>query len=196
MKTDLHGKRIAILATDGFEESELFSPREALGQAGAETFVIAPQSGKIKAWDGEEKDWGESVEVSLELKGTDPDGFDALVLPGGVMNPDTLRTDPEAVAFVRHFFEAGKPVAAICHGPQLLIEAGVVKGRELTSFPSLKTDLINAGANWVDEEVVVDNGLVTSRRPADLEAFNAKLIEEVGEGLHSGQAAKTLAMSR
>jgi protease I len=186
MKQQLTGKKVAILATDGFEQSELLEPRQALEEAGAETVVVSLEEGEITAWD--EDDWGESVEVDQTLDQADPEEFDALMLPGGVQNPDKLRTIPEAVEFVKAFFEAGKPVAAICHAPQLLIEADVVKGRRLTSFPSLKTDLLNAGANWVDEEVVVDNGLVTSRRPADIPAFNAKLIEEIGEGRHEGQA--------
>jgi len=187
MKNDLSGKKIAILATNGFEESELFSPREALDEAGAETEIISIEEGEILAWDGD--DWGDSVDVDIALADADPEDYDALVLPGGVMNPDKMRTVPEAIEFVEAFFKAGKPVAAICHGPQLLIEAGVVKGRKLTSYPSLKTDLINAGAKWVDQEVVVDNGLVTSRRPDDLPAFNKKLIEEIGEGRHEAQAA-------
>ncbi len=187
MKPQLNGKKVAILATNGFEQSELLDPQQALEDAGASTEIISPEEGEIFGWD--EDDWGESVEVDKTLAEADPDEYDALVLPGGVMNPDELRTIPEAVEFVKAFFEAGKPVAAICHGPQMLIEADVVRGRKLTSFPSLKTDLKNAGANWVDEEVVVDNGLVTSRRPADLPAFNSKLIEEIGEGRHEGQAA-------
>ena len=189
MKDRLSGKKVAILATNGFEQSELLKPREALEDAGATAVVISLEEGEIRGWDDD--DWGETVEVDQTLADADPDDFDALVLPGGVMNPDKLRTIPEAVKFVKAFFEAGKPVAAICHGPQMLIEAGVVKGRKMTSFSSLKTDLKNAGANWVDEEVVVDNGLVTSRKPADIPAFNAKIIEEIGEGRHEGQAAAT-----
>jgi protease I len=186
MKQSLTGKKVAILATDGFEQSELLDPRQALEEAGATTTIISPNEGEIRGWN--EDDWGESVEVDLTLADADPRDYDALVLPGGVQNPDTLRTIPEAVEFVKAFFEAGKPVAAICHGPQLLIEANVVKGRKLTSFPSLKIDLKNAGADWIDEEVVVDQGLVTSRRPDDLPAFNAKLVEEIGEGRHEGLA--------
>lgn len=187
MKKELNGKVVAILATDGFEQSELLDPRQALDDAGAETVVVSLEEGEIRAWN--EEDWGETVEVDQTLADASPDDFDALVLPGGVMNPDKLRMEPDAVKFVQAFFKAGKPVAAICHGPQLLIEAGVVKGRKMTSYPSLKTDLKNAGAKWVDEEVVVDNGLVTSRTPDDLPAFNAKLIEEIGEGKHAAQAA-------
>jgi protease I len=186
MKHGLTGKKVAILATNGFEQSELLEPRQALEDAGATPEVISLKEGEIKGWD--EDDWGETVEVDKVLADANPEDYIALVLPGGVMNPDKMRTVPEAIAFVKAFFAGGKPVAAICHGPQILIEAGVVKGRKLTSYPSLKTDLKNAGANWVDEQVVVDNGLVTSRKPADLDAFNAKLIEEIGEGRHEGQA--------
>jgi protease I len=186
MKNNLQGKRVAILATDGFEQSELEKPRKALQEAGATTSIISPEEGEITGWDTD--DWGDSVEVDQLLSEANPDDFDALLLPGGVQNPDTLRTISEAVKFVRAFFEAGKPVAAICHGPQLLIEANVVNNRTLTSFPSIKTDLINAGANWVDEEVVTDHGLVTSRRPADIPRFNEKMIEEFAEGVHQKQA--------
>ena len=191
MKTNLEGKRVAILATNGFEQSELEKPKAALEEAGATTTVVSPEEGEIKGWD--EDDWGNSVKVDELLDEADASEFDALLLPGGVQNPDTLRTLPKAVEFARAFFEAGKPVAAICHGPQLLIEADVVKGRKLTSFPSIKTDLSNAGANWVDAEVVTDQGLVTSRKPDDIPAFNAKMIEEIGEGKHEAQAAKTAA---
>jgi protease I len=191
MKTNLEGKRVAILATHGFEQSELEKPKAALEEAGATTTVISPEEGEIKGWD--EDDWGNTVKVDEVLDDADANEFDALLLPGGVQNPDTLRTVPKAVEFVRSFFEAGKPVAAICHGPQILIEADVVKDRKLTSFPSIKTDLTNAGANWVDAEVVTDQGLVTSRKPADIPAFNAKMIEEIGEGKHGEQAAKTAA---
>jgi len=186
MKQDLAGKKVAVLATNGFEQSELLEPCKALEEAGATPEVISLEEGEIRGWNDD--DWGETVEVDKVLANAKPEDYDALVLPGGVQNPDTLRTVPEAVSFVKAFFDAGKPVAAICHGPQLLIEANVVRDRKLTSFPSLKTDLKNAGANWVDEEVVVDNGLVTSRRPADLPAFNDKLVEEIGEGRHEGQA--------
>jgi protease I len=183
----LNGKRIAILATEGFEQSELEQPREALDEAGAETDLVSLQSGEIKAWD--EDDFGDSFDVDLTLDEADPESYDGLLLPGGDMNPDKLRLEPKAVEFVRAFFQAGKPVAAICHGPQLLIEADVVRGRKLTSYPSVKKDLMNAGANWVDEPVVVDNGLVTSRKPDDIPQFNAKMIEEFGEGIHAGQSA-------
>jgi protease I len=186
MTKTLSGRK-AILVADGFEQVELTRPRAALIDAGAETVLISPTGGQVKAWD--EDDFGQSFDVDLELSRADADDFDALLLPGGVMNPDTLRTIPAAVEFVKHFFAAGKPVAAICHGPQMLIEAGVVEGRKLTSFPSLKTDLRNAGAEWVDQEVVTDQGLVTSRKPADLPAFNRKMVEEFAEGVHAGQAA-------
>src|SRR6266481_9809806 len=165
----LKGKTIAILATDGFEQSELIEPRKALDQAGAKTVVISPKPGSIRGW--KSKDWGDEVAVDLTVNDADPDDFDALMLPGGVMNPDQLRTNPKAVQFVKAFADAGKPIAAICHGPWTLIEAGVVKGRRMTSWPSLQTDLRNAGADWVDEEVVIDRRLVTSRKPDDLPAF-------------------------
>jgi protease I len=183
----LNGKKIAILATEGVEQSELERPREALERAGAETDLVSPKSGEIHAWD--EDDFGDTFEVDVELDGANADDYDALLLPGGVMNPDKLRMEAKAVEFVRAFFAAGKPVAAICHGPQVLIDADVVRGRKMTSYPSIKRDLMNAGANWVDEEVVVDHGLVTSRKPDDIPAFNAKMIEEFAEGIHAGQSA-------
>lgn len=182
MKKTLQGKSVAILAADGFEQSELLEPKKALEDAGAEVTIVSLESGKIKGWD--EKDWGKSIGVDLTLDEADAADFDALQLPGGVMNPDKLRDDARAVAFVKSFFDAGKPIGAICHGPWTLIEADAVKGRRLTSYSSIRTDLENAGAQWVDEEVVTDNGLVTSRKPADLPAFNAKLIEEIAEGVH------------
>jgi len=189
MKQTLNGKKIAILVTEGFEQSELERPRAALDAAGAETELISPKDDTVQAWN--ENDFGDNFDVDVPLREASPENYDALLLPGGVMNPDKLRTIPEAVQFVSHFFEAGKPVAAICHGPQLLIEADVVRGRKLTSFPSLKTDLRNAGADWVDEAVVTDQGLVTSRRPADIPQFNEKMIEEFGEGYHAGQRRHT-----
>jgi protease I len=182
----LRGKTIAILATDGFEQSELEAPRDALDAAGALTHVVSPKSESITGWD--EDDFGDDVIVDVELNEANPEHYDGLLLPGGVMNPDKLRTIPAAVEFVRAFFRAGKPVAAICHGPQLLIEADVVKGRTLTSYPSVKKDLINAGANWVDQAVVTDRGLVTSRKPDDIPEFNQKIIEEFAEGYHAAQA--------
>lgn len=179
---NLDGKKVAILATNGFEQDELFSPLEALRTANAEVKIVSPEKDQIKGW--KYTDWGKKINVDVPLEEARPEDFDALVLPGGVINPDHLRREPAAVRFVKAFFQTGKPVAAICHGPQMLIEADVVRGRKLTSFPSIKTDLKNAGANWVDEEAVVDNGLVTSRSPDDLTAFNAKIIEEIAEGIH------------
>jgi protease I len=189
MKTQqLTGKKVAILATDGFEQDELLSPLEALKDAGADAQVVSPsKESKIKGW--KHTDWDKKVKVDLQLNEAKADEFDALVLPGGVMNPDQLRRDPQVLAFVKSFFIAGKPVGAICHGPWTLIDAGVVRGRKMTSYETIQTDLKNAGAQWVDQEVVVDNGLVTSRKPDDLPAFNAKLIEEIAEGIHQRQAA-------
>jgi protease I len=175
MPNNLAGKTIAILATDGFEQSELMKPKKALEEAGAITHVVSPTDKKIKGWD--KKDWGEEVDVDLALRSADPAKYDALLLPGGVMNPDHLRMDPDAVRFVKHFFEHAKPVAAICHGPWMLVEAGAARGRTLTSWPSLKTDIRNAGGTWVDEEAVVSNGVVTSRNPDDIPAFNREMIE-------------------
>jgi len=176
MPSTLIGKNIAILATDGFEQSELMKPKKALEEAGANTQVVSPSDNKnIKGWD--HKDWGEEVSVDLALKSADAAQFDALLLPGGVMNPDQLRMNPDAVKFVKHFFEQGKPVAAICHGPWMLVEADAVRGRTITSWPSLKTDVHNAGGTWVDQEVVVSNGVVTSRKPDDIPAFNREMIE-------------------
>ena len=183
MSGQLKGKRIAILATDGFEEVELTEPRKALDEAGAKTFIVSPESGSITAWD--ETDWGSSFDVDIELKDAKAEDFDNLLLPGGVLNPDQLRMNEQAVQFVSGFLHAGKPIAAICHGPQVLIETGELKGKKLTSYPSLKTDLVNAGARWVDEEVVVDQGLTTSRKPDDIPAFNDKMIEEFREGIHT-----------
>lgn len=178
-------KRIAILATDGFEESELKSPKEYLEQQGWTAEIVSLKSGTIKAW--AEKNWGKEYNVDKTLDEVSSADYHALVLPGGVINPDLLRRHDNAIAFVKSFFDEKKPVAAICHGPQTLINAEVVDGRELTSFPSIKKDLQNAGANWVDKEVVVDNGLVTSRTPADLPAFNKKMVEEIKEGKHELQ---------
>jgi protease I len=182
MKTQpLNGKKIAILATDGFEQDELLSPLEALKDAGAEAQVVSPsEESKIKGW--KHTDWGKKVKVDVQLNEANAGEYDALVLPGGVMNPDQLRRDPQVLEFVKSFFAAGKPVGAICHGPWTLIDAGVVSGRRMTSFETIQTDLKNAGADWVDQEVVVDNGLITSRKPDDLPAFNAKLIEQIAAG--------------
>lgn len=176
----LHGIRVAILATDGFEQSELIEPRKALQDAGARTIVIAPQAGSIRGWrDGE---WADSVAVEATLADAQSEDYDALLLPGGVINPDRLRLVAEAVAFVRAFFDAEKPVAAICHGPIMLIEAGVLRGgRHVTSWPSLRTDFLNAGARWSDEEVVIDFNLVTSRSPNDIPAFNREMITRIAE---------------
>ena len=181
----LSNKKVAILATNGFEQSELDSPKAALEQAGAEVHVISPEEGSIKGW--KDKNWGNDVKVDKQLSQANAADYDALMLPGGVMNPDKLRMDKDAIAFASHFFEAGKPIAAICHGPQLLIETQMLKGREMTSFASLKTDLENAGVIWQDSEVVTDKGLVTSRTPADLPAFNQKMIEEIAEGIHQSE---------
>jgi protease I len=183
----LSGKRVAILATDGVEQVELTEPRKALDAAGANTKVVSPKSGSIKGWN--HTDWGDSIKVDVTLDSTSPNDYDALMLPGGVMNPDRLRTNEKAVNFVRAFFEAGKPVAAICHGPWMLVEADVVRGRNVTSWPSLHTDLRNAGANWTDSQVITDHGLVTSRKPDDIPAFSRKMIEEFAEGVHEEQRA-------
>ena len=191
MTTKLTNKTIAILAADGFEEVELTKPKKALEEAGAKTSVVSIKSGKIQGMNHADK--GEKVAVDLTLDDAKPDQFDALMIPGGLMNPDTLRSTDEALEFVRHFFDEGKPVAAICHAPWVLIDAGVVRGRTLTSWPAIKTDVRNAGGNWVDEEVVVDNGLVTSRKPDDIPAFNEKMIEEFCEGRHERQSAMAAA---
>jgi protease I len=182
MNDKVKGKKVAILATDGFEQVELEKPKQLLENAGAATVVVSPKAGQIRGWD--KKDWGDSVKVDATLAECSPDEFDALLLPGGVINPDKLRTEKDAVEFVRSFYEAGKPIGAICHGPWMLVEAGVVEGRRATSWPSLSKDMENAGAEWVDEEVVVDEGIVTSRKPEDIPAFAKKLIEEIGEGKH------------
>src|ERR1700749_327026 len=177
MAADLKGKKIAILATDGFEQSELMDPRKAFDEAGATTVVIAPKSGQIKGWNM--KEWGESVKVDKALENANPNEYDALVLPGGVMNPDHLRMDPAAVNFVRQFVSSGKPVGAICHGPWTLIEAGAVSGKPMTSWPSLKTDPKNAGANWVVQEVATDGQFITSRKPDDIPAFSRAIMDAV-----------------
>jgi protease I len=184
-KAPLKGKRIAILATDGFEQSELIEPRKALDEAGATTVVIAPKSGAIKGW--KTKNWGDEVDVDVTLDQAQMDDYDALMLPGGVLNPDKLRTVPAAVRFVRAFFDSEKPVAAICHGPMMLIEADVLRGRRLTSWPSLQTDIRNAGAEWLDREVVVDGLLVTSRKPDDIPAFDREMINDFADGAPSSR---------
>jgi protease I len=190
MSDQLQGKKIAILvANEGVEEIELTSPRDTLREAGAEIDLLAPEGSEIQAFNHLDK--GEVFTADKAVGEANPDDYDGLVLPGGVANPDQLRTDTDAVQFVRSFFEAGKPVGAICHAPWTLINADVVDGRTLTSWPSLQTDLRNAGAEWVDEEVHVDQGLVSSRKPDDLDAFNAKIVEEFAEGVHEGQREAT-----
>jgi deglycase len=188
MAEQLQGKRIAFLmANEGVEQVELTEPLEAVRRAGADADLLAPEAGEVQAFNHIDK--GDTFEAA-EVGKADPSDYDGLVLPGGVANPDQLRTKPEAVGFARSFFEAGKPVGVICHGPWTLVEADVVRGRTLTSWPSLQTDLRNAGAEWVDEEVHVDNGLVSSRKPDDLPAFCAKVVEELAEGVHEGQVAE------
>lgn len=187
MASNLKGMKIAILATDGFEQDELIQPRKAMNDAGAKTVVIAPRAGKIKGWN--HTDWGESVKVDTVLENANPNDYDALILPGGVMNPDQLRMDPAAVNFVRQFFASGKTTAAICHGSWTLLEAGVLSGKTVTSWPSLKTDLKNAGANWVDQEVARDGPLITSRKPDDIPAFNSAIIESITHAALPGVAA-------
>lgn len=187
MNNKLDGKKVAILVADGFEQVELTEPRQALDDAGATTKIVSPQQGRVKGWN--HSFWGDEFMVNVPLESANADDFDALLLPGGVMNPDKLRRNEQALEFVKAFFDAGKPVAAICHGPWTLIDAGVVKGRKLTSYETIQTDLKNAGAKWVDEEVVVDKGLITSRKPDDLPAFNQKMIEEFAEGKHEARRA-------
>ena len=193
MSGKLNGKKVAILVENGFEQVEMTEPRKALEEAGAGTDLISPVQGKVKGW--QHTRWGDEFDVHVSLAQASAEDYDALLLPGGVMSPDKLRMNPQAVSFVRRFFEEGKPVAAICHGPWTLIDAGVVRGRRVTSWPSLRTDLRNAGANWTDEQVIVDNGLVTSRKPDDIPAFNRKMIEEFAEGEHAGQR-QAAAMAR
>jgi protease I len=195
MDQQLNGKRVAILVENGFEQVEMTEPRKALQAAGAQTQIVSPVQGQVKGWNHTE--WGDIFPVDLPLENARPDDFDALMLPGGVMNPDKLRMNPKAVQFVKAFFDAGKPIAAICHAPWTLVEAGVVRGRTLTSWPSLQTDIRNAGGRWVDQEVVTDNGLVTSRKPDDIPAFNRKMIEEFAEGAHTvGVRSQAVGASR
>lgn len=182
MATDIKNKKVAILTDNGFEEVELTSPMNALEKAGATVQIISPQKDKVKAWNHDH--WSIELPVDKNIKDARPEDYDMLVLPGGVLNPDQTRTNPDCISFAKAFLESGKPLAAICHGPQLLIETGMLKGRTMTSYPSVKTDLKNAGVNWVDQEVVVDDGLITSRSPKDLDAFNKKVIEELKEGKH------------
>lgn len=181
----LKDKKVAILVADGFEEVEFTEPKKALEKQAATVHVISPNADKVKAWD--ETDWGNSYDVDVALDSANADDYNALLLPGGVLNPDKLRANEKAVEFVKNFFAAGKPIAAICHGPWTLIETGALEGRKVTSFNSIKTDLKNAGAEWVDEEVVTDSGLVTSRNPDDIPAFCKKMIEEFCEGVHEAQ---------
>lgn len=183
----LENKRVAVLATNGFEKSELFEPYHALKKEGAQVDIISVKEGKIKSWDGD--NWGESINVDKLVSKANEQDYNALVLPGGVANPDSLRTDEDALNFIRDFFKSGKPVSAICHAPWLLVSADVIENRKVTSYHSIKDDVVNAGANWVDEEVVVDEGLTTSRNPNDLPAFISKTIEEIKEGKHEEQTA-------
>ncbi len=189
MADELKGKRIAILAADFFEEVELTKPRDALTQAGAEVKIVSLKPGQIQGMNHADK--GDKIDVDLTLDEADPEDFDALMIPGGTMNPDTLRSTPDALEFTRQFLQTGKPAAIICHGPWVLVDAGLARGRTLTSWPAIQADMKNAGANWVDREVVVDNGLVTSRKPDDIPAFNRKMIEEFAEGKHSRRGEST-----
>lgn len=184
---NLSGKKVAVLLTEGFEQVEMTEPRKALQEAGATVHIIAPKSGDVKAWDMD--DWGETFDVDLALDATNSDQYDALLLPGGVMNPDHLRMDPKAVQFAKSFFDANKPVAAICHAAMTLIEADVVNGKTMTSYPSIKTDLKNAGANWIDQEVVVDGNLVSSRKPDDIPAFNREMVKLFARNVTAKPAA-------
>jgi len=184
MAQNLNGKTVAVLATDGFEQVELTEPVKALRDAGATVHVVAPKSGQIQGWNHHDR--GDKVDVDVTLDQTDAGRYDALMLPGGVMNPDSLRLEPKAIEFVKSFVNSDRPIAAICHGPWTLIDAGGVRGKRMTSWPSLQTDLRNAGATWVDEQVVTDHGLVTSRKPDDIPAFCRKMIEEFCEGRHAG----------
>lgn len=180
MAKELTGLKVAILVDDGFEQVELTEPRQALDDAGATTQIVSPRDQQVRGWKFTE--WGDSLPVDVALDGANPQDFDALLLPGGVINPDSLRTQPKAVAFIQAFFDAGKPVGAICHGPWTIIEAGAARGRQIAAWPSLKTDLRNAGAEWMDQEVVVDGNLVSSRMPDDIPAFNRALIARIGQG--------------
>jgi protease I len=183
----LSGKKVLILAAHGFEQSELEVPRDKLMEAGATVHIVSPESGEIRGWDM--KDWGRRVKVDRTLADVSADDYDAIVLPGGQINPDLLRINADALKLIRAFYDAGKVVAAVCHAPWLLIETGIIKGRKATSYKSIKTDMVNAGARWEDKEVVVDQGLITSRNPGDLAAFSAKIIEEINEGRHQRRSA-------
>ncbi|MDQ3682978.1 MAG: type 1 glutamine amidotransferase [Bacteroidota bacterium] len=194
MARDIKGKKVAILTENGFEEIELTSPKKVLEEAGAIVHIVSPQKEKVKAWDHDH--WSIELPVDINLFDANPEDYDALLIPGGVINPDKMRINKDCIAFAQHFLEQGKPLAAICHAPQLLIETGMISTRKLTSYPSVKTDLINAGAHWEDKEVVVDNGLVTSRSPKDLDAFNKKMVEEISEGRHATTGQFTHADSK
>jgi protease I len=187
MARKLDGEKVAILVADGFEQVEMTKPREALDEAGAETKIVSLKADKIQGMNHGDK--GDKFDVDLTLDQARPEEFDALLIPGGLYNPDVMRTQEKALQFARHFFREGKPVAVICHGPQVLINADLVRGRKMTSWPAIQVDMRNAGAHWVDEEVVVDNGLVSSRKPDDIPAFNRKMIEEFAEGRHRVAAA-------
>ena len=194
MADQLKGRRVAALVAKGFEQVELTEPKAALEAAGATVDIVSPEKERVRGWNHTE--WGDEVTVDRPVDQAKPDEYDALLLPGGVMNPDHLRMNPKAVQFAKTFFEDGKPIAVICHGPWTLVEAGVVRGVKMTSYPSIRTDLKNAGANWVDEEVVVDRGIVSSRKPDDIPAFNRKMIEEFAEGKHGGAGKRELAETR
>lgn len=181
---NVKGLKVAILVADGFEQSELAEPRKALNEAGAQTYLISPVRGKVRGW--KDKNWGDEFPVDRELSQVNPEDFDALLLPGGLANPDTLRMNEQAIAFIRHFVENEKPIAAICHGPWTLIEADGVYERIVTSYPSIKSDLINAGATWVDQEVITDGNLVTSRKPQDIPAFNEAFLQVLAQIHHVG----------
>ncbi len=182
---NLEGKRVALLTEDGFEEVELTSPKKALEEAGAQVDIVSPKQDNVRGWN--KNDWSIELSVDVEVSEANPNDYDALLIPGGVINPDKMRRNRYCIDFAKAFMEDDKPIAAICHGPQLLIETGMLKGKNMTSFYSIKTDLLNAGANWQDKEVVTDQGFVTSRSPEDLEAFNKKMIEEIHEGVHKNR---------